>query len=247
MTAVSPESVWRVGTVETVRPETTMVRTFVFRLDDPVAHLAGSHYELRLTSEDGYSATRLYSAASVGDGGNLLELTIAMVPHGEVSSYMFNNVVVGSQIELRGPLTHFFTWDPAEDAPALLIGGGSGVVPMRAMLQAHAKAGATAPMTLLYSSRTVSDIIYRAELDALTPPLRAVETLTDSHPGDWTKPVGFITKELLMGELARFDPVAPPTCYICGSTPFVEAMANSLVELGVSPEKIRAERFGPIA
>jgi ferredoxin-NADP reductase len=224
-----------------------MVRTFVFRLDEPVTHLAGSHYELRLTSEDGYSATRLYSAASVGDGGHMLELTIAMVPHGEVSSYMFNHVVIGSRIELRGPLTHFFTWNPVENQPALLIGGGSGVVPMRAMLEAHAKAGATAPMTLLYSSRTASDIIYREELDALTPPLRAVETLTDSHPGDWTKPVGFITKELLMGELAKFDPAAPPTVYICGSTPFVEAMADSLIDLGVGNDRIRAERFGPIA
>jgi len=238
---MSEASEWSAATVVAIRQETPTVKTFTFELPHKVTHLAGQHYEIRLTAPDGYQAARLYSAASPAQGNSRLELTIVLLPSGEVSPYMHRNVQVGDQIELRGPLGKFFVWEPLAPAPVLLLAGGSGVVPMRCIMQARAAAHSDIPCHLLYGARSFDEIIYKPELlntDGVTITL-------DTANDDWHGNTGRITAELLRQELAKLPPA--PMCYICGSTPFVEAVSNSLVAMGVAPETIKTERFGATA
>jgi ferredoxin-NADP reductase len=229
---------WRVATLVAVRDEAQAVRTFTFRFDEPVAHLPGQHYELRLTGDDGYQAARLYSAASVAvPGGHELELTIMRLEHGEVSPYLFEHAGVGTQIELRGPLGRYFVWDADDTRPTLLIGGGTGVVPLRAMLLAHEDHDS--PMELLYSARSREHVVYKEEL--LDNPAVRV-TLTDEAPDDWPGYTRRIDGAILMDMLEHFAEL--PRVYVCGPTPMVEAVANELVALGVPADQILTERFG---
>jgi ferredoxin-NADP reductase len=199
--------------------------------------------DVRLTAEDGYSAQRSYSIAS-RPGAERLELTIVRIDDGEVSPYLTTVVEAGDQFELRGPIGGYFVWDAADTRPVLLLGGGSGVVPLIAMLRDHAARNYAGEMHLVYSTRTQRDILYKQELEDLVSPRRAVAvTLTREPPSPWSGRRGRVDERLLME--AGWPPAAQPHCYVCGPTPFVEAVSNALVAMGHEPRNIRAERFGP--
>lgn len=239
---ISESSTWFAATTKAIRVETHNVKTFTFEAPHEIEHRAGQHYEIRLTAPNGYQAARLYSAASRANGSRNLELTIALQPSGEVTPYLCNQLQVGEQVELRGPLGKSFIWDATMPEPILLIAGGSGVVPMRCIIQSHVASGSTTPVYLLYGARSEHDIIYKTELQTNQPHITTVITLSESWPVDWQGSTGFITPQLLQQALQRLP--GQPRCFICGVTPFVEAMANSLVMLGVATNRIRAERFG---
>jgi ferredoxin-NADP reductase len=225
------------------------VRTFTLALPDWRPHRAGQHYDLRLTAEDGYQAQRSYSIASEPTREGEVDLTIERIEEGEVSPYMHDVVVSGDLVEVRGPIGGYFVWDAAPDdaRPVLLVGGGSGVVPLMAMLRHHAAIDHKSQVHLVYSARTAADLLYRRELADLADlggDRRAVTvTLTrDAAPG-WSGRRGRVDADLLAE--AGWPPTAEPRCYVCGPTPFVEAAAQALVALGHQPANIRTERFGP--
>jgi len=232
-------SMWVAATVTDVRAESPLVKTFRFTLPHIVEHLPGQHYEIRLTAPDGYQAARLYSAASAASGGRTLELTIALMPDGEISTYMHQAVKAGDVIEIRGPLGKFFVWSPDDPTPALLIAGGTGVVPMRCIMQARAAAGVAPPIKLLYSVRTNEEILYKDELQHNPD---TTITITRQASPDWTGARGRIAPDILRQTLAELPSDA--ICYVCGSTPFVEAIADMLVEVGIDAARIKTERFG---
>jgi len=234
---------WLVGTVAETVPETARAVTLRLDVPDWPGHRAGQHVDVRLTADDGYQAQRSYSIASP-PGSERLELTVERIDDGEVSPYLTTVADVGDQFELRGPIGGWFVWDGTDNAPVLLVGGGSGVVPLRAMLQHHASSGSTAAMHLVQSARTLGDVIYRRELEALVGPRRAVTlTLTRDAPPDWAGRRGRVDAGLLV-ELG-WPPSAQPHTFVCGPTPFVETVADALVEVGHDPRRIRTERFGP--
>jgi ferredoxin-NADP reductase len=232
-----------VGTVAETVPETA--RAVTLRLDVPAwpGHRAGQHVDVRLTAEDGYAAQRSYSIASP-PGADRLELTVDRIDDGEVSPWLTTVADVGDQFELRGPIGGWFVWDGDDIAPVLLVGGGSGVVPLMAMLRHHSASGSTAAMHLVYSARTLADVIYRQALEAMASPHRAVTiTLTRESPSDWAGHRGRVDADML-AELG-WPPAVRPHCYVCGPTPFVEAAADALVGLGHEAARVRTERFGP--
>jgi ferredoxin-NADP reductase len=235
---------WQVGTVAETVLETP--RTATLRLDVPdwPGHRAGQHVDIRLTAEDGYQAQRSYSIASAPEAERL-ELTVVRIDDGEVSPYLTTALDVGDQLELRGPVGGWFVWDGTDPTPVLLVGGGSGVVPLMAMLRHHAAIDSAAPVRLLYSARDLGEVIFRDELTSLADgERRAVTiTLTREHGPAWTGRRGRIGTELL-AELG-WSPAAAPACFVCGPTPFVEAVADLLVDAGHDPRTIHAERFGP--
>jgi ferredoxin-NADP reductase len=221
--------------------ETPRVRTLELDVPGWPGHRAGQHLDVRLTSEDGYQAQRSYSVASAP--GEPPAITIEVLEDGEVSPYLVEEVQEGDAFEVRGPIGGYFVWESGEPGPVLLVAGGSGVVPLMAMARHRAREGGTAPMRLLYSSRTLEEVIYREELDRLASNgFEVVHTLTRSQPPDWTGYARRIDPELL-SEVAW--PVADePRVYVCGSTRFVDAAADGLVGLGYDPQWIRTERFG---
>ena len=223
--------------------ETPRVKTIAFDVPGWPGHRAGQHVDVRLTAEDGYRAERSYSIASAPDGTRI-ELTVERLDDGEVSPYLTEELRRGDLIELRGPVGGHFVWEPAQGGPLLLVGGGSGVVPLMAMVRARAAAGSDAEVTLLLSSRGWEDVIYRGELDRLGGGgLTVVHTLTRSQPPGWT---GFARR--VDGDMLAEVGPAPAEharVYVCGPTPFVEAVAEALVRLGHEPRRIRTERFGP--
>jgi ferredoxin-NADP reductase len=230
---------WLVAEVAAVVPETPRVKTLRLDVPDWRGHHPGQHVDIRLTAEDGYQAQRSYSIASAPDGTQV-ELTVERLDDGEVSPYLTEELRPGDPIELRGPVGGWFVWEPSRGGPLLLIAGGSGVVPLMAMLRARAAASSDVPAVLLFSSRTWEDVIYRDELAGLDGDgLRVVHTLTRSHPDGWT---GYARRV----DRAMLEEVAPAGAqiYVCGPTAFVEAVANALVELGQDPARIRTERFG---
>jgi ferredoxin-NADP reductase len=234
---------WLVATIAETVPET--IRTVTLRLDVPdwLSHRAGQHVDVRLTAEDGYSAQRSYSIASP-PGSERLELTVERIDDGEVSPYLTTEADVGDQFELRGPIGGWFVWDGTDTAPVLLVGGGSGVVPLRAILRHHAASGSTVAMHLVYSARTLADVIYRRELEALVDPRRALTVaLTRESPPNWAGHRGRVDAGLLAE--VGWPPSVQPHCYVCGPTAFVESVAGALVGLGHQPGRIRTERFGP--
>ncbi len=235
---------WRVATVAEVIDETPRVRSLALDCPDWPGHLAGQHVDVRLTAEDGYQAERSYSIASAPEDAMLL-LTVERLEAGEVSPYLFDVLRAGDALEFRGPIGGYFVWTESHGGPLLLIGGGSGVVPLRAMVRHRVATHSTVPTRVLYSARSTSEIIYREELAGLgtTNGIEVLFTLTRAWPQEWTGYHRRIDLELLR-EVA-WASSERPLVYVCGPTGFVEAAATGLVELGHAPERIRTERFGP--
>jgi len=224
--------------VATTREETARVRTLELDVEGWGGHRAGQHLDVRLTSEDGYQAERSYSIASAP--GERLAITVELLENGEVSPYLVEDVRDGDVFEVRGPIGGYFVWNDDDPEPVLLVGGGSGVVPLVAMARERARVGGTAPMKLLYSSRNWDDVIYRGELETLG--VEVVYTLTRQQPPGWT---GYARRAdpAMIAEVAW--PVAQaPVAYVCGPTNFVEAVAADLVALGYPPQRVKTERFG---
>jgi len=240
-----PRVDWRVATVAGVADETSHARTLVLDVDGWPGHVAGQHADVRLTAEDGYQAERSYSIASAPEDATI-SLTIERIDDGEVSPYLAGELRAGDQFELRGPIGGHFTWRAEQGGPLLLVGGGSGLVPLMAMLRHRAAAGSGVPVRLLSSSRAYEDIVYREELDRLAaadPSLRVTHTLTRGQPPGWT---GYRRRidAALLGEVA-WPADQCPLAFVCGPTPFVEVAATSLQGLGYPSERVKTERFGP--
>ena len=236
---------WMTATVREVIDETPRVRSLVLDVADWPGHCAGQHVDVRLTAEDGYQAQRSYSIASAPESAGVT-LTVERIDEGEVSPYLAGEARAGDRFELRGPIGGYFVWTAALGGPLLLIAGGSGVVPLMAMLRHRAAAGSHAPATLLFSSRTADDIIYRAELEQLVARgggLSVVHTLTREKPAGWS---GFARRiDRAMLQEAGYAPAEHPRCFVCGPTPLVESTARILRDLGHAPALIKTERFGP--
>ena len=233
---------WTVGDVAGIVQETPRVASIYIDIPDWPGHLAGQHVDVRLTADDGYQAERSYSIASPPEDRRVA-ITVERLDDGEVSPYLVGELRTADKIELRGPIGGYFVWRAEDTTPVLLIAGGSGVVPLMAMLRHRAAADGKAPARLLYSSRTLADIIYRDELERLRRGgVEVVHTLTREKPAGWS---GY-TRRLdaaMLGEVAW--PIADkPIVFICGPTPFVEAAASLLVGMGYPPPTIKTERFG---
>jgi ferredoxin-NADP reductase len=237
---------WQISTVVKVRLETQSVKTFTLSLPNWVTHRAGQHYDVRLTAPDGYQAQRSYSIASSPEQKGEIELTVERLEEGEVSTYLHDVLIVGDQVELRGPIGGYFVWEANMGGPLLLVAGGSGIVPLMAMIRHWRATGSGVPIRLLYSSRTYDDIFYRQELDQLHNEHAGVEvfhTLTREQPPGWDG-YGRRIDMRILEEVAR--PLGKDLkAYICGPTALVEGVANGLVALGISPDQVRTERFGP--
>jgi ferredoxin-NADP reductase len=250
---------WRLAEVVEVRPETRRVVTLALEVPDWDGHLPGQHVDVRLTAEDGYQAERAYSIASAPDGGpggtgdrrggppvGRVELAVERLDDGEVSPYLAGELRRGDRLELRGPVGGYFVWEPGRGGPLLLVAGGSGVVPLMAMLRRRAATGSQVPARLLYSSRALEDVIFREELDRLAAAgdgLTVTHALTRAQPPGWT---GYARRiDAVMLEEVGWPPGERPLAYVCGPTRLVEAVAGHLVALGHDPARVRTERFGP--
>ena len=214
------------------------MRTIVLDVPDWAGHRAGQHLDVRLTAEDGYRAERSYSIGS--PPGEPVAITVERLDDGEVSPYLTEELRAGDALELRGPIGGYFVWGPEDGGPLLLVAGGSGVVPLMAMLRHRHAAGSDVPARLLYSSRTLEDVIYRAELDRLGA--EVVHTLTREQPPGWTGYTRRVDAEMLR-EVA-WPASEDPRVFVCGPTPFVETVAGTLVQLGYPPQMVKTERFG---
>jgi ferredoxin-NADP reductase len=239
-TAVRGRLTWQVATVASVTAETASVRTIEFQVPEWAGHRAGQHLDIRLTAEDGYSAERSYSLASAP--GEPVAITVERLPDGEVSPYLTDELRAGDELELRGPIGGYFVWDAdSGGAPLLLLAGGSGIVPLRSILRHRQRSGSTVPARLLYSSRSLPEVIYRGELDGCTD-VQVTHTLTRSWPPGWTGSTGRVGTGLL-AEVA-WPASQDPLAFVCGPTSFVEAAAEGLVGLGYPPHRVKTERFG---
>lgn len=253
MSAARPAAVeerleWRVATVIRVRDETPRARTLELEVPAWPGHRAGQHVDVRLVAEDGYQAQRSYSIASPPEA-ETVALTVERLENGEVSSYLFDELREGDGLELRGPIGGYFVWDIDQGGPLLLVAGGSGVVPLMAMLRHHARSAAALrtriPVRLLYSSRTWDDVIYREELERIgrAADVRVAFAITRDAPAGWTGYRRRIDRAML--EEVGWSPSEAPRAYVCGPTPLVESVASLLVELGHDPVRVHTERFGP--
>jgi ferredoxin-NADP reductase len=245
-TALHRRLTWQLGEVVETRTETAQARSLTLAMPDWPGHLPGQHVDVRLTADDGYQAERSYSIASPPGDSPRVTITVERLDNGEVSPYLVDEVQTGDHVELRGPIGGYFVWKANMGGPLLLLGGGSGIVPLMAMIRHHRAVGSTAPTRLLYSTRSQEEAIYREELDGLTRRdggLEVIYTLTRRQPPGWTGYHRRIDEDLLREvawpaqELAR--------AYICGPTQFVETAATGLVTLGYRPAYIKTERFGP--
>jgi ferredoxin-NADP reductase len=219
--------------VVSVRPETVTAKTFRLRLSYPSEHLAGQHYIVRLTAPDGYTASRSYSVASAPDGSPEIEITVERLPDGEVSSFLHDEVTPGDELEVRGPIGGWFVW--RGDTPALLIGGGSGLVPLMAMLRLARSREVSDLVRLVVSVRTPADLYYAGEMPG---PETTVIYTRQGNQSDLRSP----------GHLTPTDLPSVPgeaTAYICGSSPFADAATDLTIAAGIPTERIRIERFGP--
>ncbi len=237
---------WQLATVTAVHDETPTVRTFTLGLPGWPGHRPGQHVDLRLTAQDGYSVERSYSIASEPERAGELDITVERIEGGEVSPFLHDVVVPGDRVEVRGPIGGYFVWEATLGGPLLLVAGGSGVVPLMAMARHRARAGSRVPTRLLFSSRAASEIIYRDELDRLAAAgdgFEVVHTLTRQQPPGWMEFARRIDEAMLTEVL---EPLGLATrAYTCGPTALVEVVANGLVRLGLPPDRIRTERFGP--
>lgn len=234
---------WQAANVVGVAAETPQVTTIAFDVPGWPGHRAGQHVDIRLTAEDGYQAQRSYSIASAPDGTRV-ELTVVRIDDGEVSPYLAGELQPGDQIELRGPVGGYFVWEPGDGGPLLLVAGGSGIAPLMSMIRLRAAVGTDVDTRLLVSSRSWEDIIYRDELVRLNGNgLTVVHTLTSSQPPGWAGYARRVDADMLAQ--VGPGPAERPRVYVCGPTPFVEAVAEALVRLGHQPQAIRTERFGP--
>ncbi|HET9203795.1 MAG TPA: ferredoxin reductase [Acidimicrobiia bacterium] len=235
---------WLAAKVVDTRVETHRVKSIVFERPMWEGHIPGQHVDIRLTAEDGYQAQRSYSIASAPEDDHLV-LTVERLQEGEVSPYLFDVIEPGEELEMRGPIGLYFVWEAVMSEPLLMIAGGSGVVPFRAMLRHRRAVGADVPARLLYSARTIADVIYRDELEVHdgSDETEVVLTLTREQPDGWGGYDRRVDRTIL--EEVAWDPDRRPRIYVCGPTTFVELVAGTLVDLGHHPTAIRTERFGP--
>jgi ferredoxin-NADP reductase len=236
---------WQLATVTAIKPETAQVKTLTLALPDWTAHRPGQHYDVRLTAPDGYSAQRSYSIASEPERAGEIDITVERIPDGEVSPFLHDVVVVGDRFEVRGPIGGYFVWTAVTGGPLLLVAGGSGIVPLMAMLRHRAATGATIPARLLYSSRAFEQIIYSKELETIErrDGLRVFHTLTRAQPPGWN---GYTRRidDAMLAEVS--EPLGTEAlAFICGPTALVEVAADGLVRAGLRAERVRTERFGP--
>jgi ferredoxin-NADP reductase len=233
-----------VGEVTDLIPETPKVSSLVIDVPDWPGHLAGQHVDVRVTAEDGYQAQRSYSIASAPEDAHV-SITVERLDDGEVSPYLVGEVRVGDKVELRGPIGGYFVWRAGGPRPVLLIAGGSGVVPLMAMLRHRKAAGSSTPVKLLFSSRSYEDVIYREELDRLAEGDHApaiLHTLTRSQPSGWQ---GYKRRiDAAMIDEVTWPKEQEPVVFVCGPTPMVESAATLLVAAGYDPSWIKTERFG---
>jgi ferredoxin-NADP reductase len=236
---------WRIGTVVALHDETPTARTIELEVPDWPGHIAGQHVDVRVTAPDGYSAVRSYSNASPPNSNGQVELTVELLPNGEVSPYLTQEVAAGDRLELRGPIGGWFVWHTEQTEPIQLIAGGSGIVPLMAMIRSRSAARSTAPFRLLYSVREPQAIFYRDELQALIDKDRSLSITyeyTRVVPSDWPRPPGRIDASVIAS--ATWPSSLTPTCYVCGPTSFVESTTDLLSASGNDRDKIRTERFG---
>ncbi len=242
-TAVRGRLTWQVSAVTALIDETASVKTIELQAPDWAGHLAGQHLDVRLTAEDGYRAERSYSIASAP--GEPVALTVERLEDGEVSPYLTEELRPGDDLEIRGPVGGYFVWDGDDSVtPLMLIAGGSGVVPLRSILRHRSNLRSTVPVRLLYSARSLADVIYRDELDQEGAGVEVIYTLTRQQPQGWTGHRGRVDKSML-SEVA-WPPDQQAIAYVCGPTPFVETVASSLVGLGYPAQRVKTERFGGI-
>jgi ferredoxin-NADP reductase len=236
---------WRLGEVVELIDETPRVRSIVLDVPDWPGHRAGQHVDVRLTAEDGYQAQRSYSIASAPEDRRVT-LTVERLPDGEVSTYLVDELRPGDALEFRGPIGGYFAWEAGMGGPLLLIAGGSGVVPLMAMLRHRSASNSKEPAKLIYSSRSWEGIIFGEELEQLVEGgdgLEVIHTLTRSQPPGWQ---GFARRvDAQMLTETAFPPMSMPVTHICGPTSFVEGAARALVLLGHEAKRIKTERFGP--
>jgi ferredoxin-NADP reductase len=234
---------WRVATVNEVRPENETARTLVLDVPDWPGHLPGHHVDVRLTAEDGYETERSYSIASPPEEATV-SLTVELIDTGEVSPYLVEELRPGDQLEIRGPIGGYFTWQAADGGPLVLIAGGSGLVPLMAMLRHRDAVDAAIPVSVLVSARTLPAVLYHDELSRRAQNGVDVHyTLTRDVPSGWTGWSRRVDADMLRDIGA--DPERRPLVYVCGPTSFVEHVADLLVHLGHDPHAIKTERFGP--
>jgi ferredoxin-NADP reductase len=244
-TAVLERVIWRVARVVAVHDETATGRTLALAVHDWPGHVAGQHVDVRLTAPDGYSAVRSYSIASAPSSDGRIEITVDRLPNGEVSPYLTQQVMVGDQLEVRGPIGRWFVWNPEQVGPIQLIAGGSGIVPLMAMIRSRTSAGSKAPFRLLYSIREPGAIFYHDELQAFSGQGNSVVityAYTRVTPKDWPRRAGRIDMELIA--TGTWPSNLRPTSYVCGPTSFVEHATDLLIAAGQDRERIRTERFG---
>lgn len=243
-TAVPARLEWRVATVKETRTETPRTRTLVLDVPQWPGHRAGQHVDVRLVAEDGYQAQRSYSIAS-SPFERTVAITVERLDDGEVSPYLCDQLRPGDGLEVRGPIGGYFVWDVDLEGLLLLVGGGSGIVPLMAMLRHRARARRAVPARLLYSARTPEDVIYRDELErmAALPEVEVVYTFTQTAPTPWNGFRRRIDRSML--EAVSWPAAAAPRAFVCGPTPFVEFVATMLVDLGHEPSRVKTERFGP--
>ncbi len=244
--AIRRRLTWQLGKVTETRTETARTRSLTLAVPEWPGHRPGQHVDVRLTAEDGYQAQRSYSIASPSEDERKVTITVERLDDGEVSPYLVDEVQVGDRLELRGPIGGYFVWEAHMGGPLLLVGGGSGIVPLMAMIRHRRAVPSTVPTRLLYSSRSQEEVIYRDELDDLTRRDAAVEviyTLTRRQPPGWTGYGRRIDGDLLR-EVA-WPAQDHPLAYICGPTQFVETAATGVVALGYAVPFVKTERFGP--
>ncbi|HEX5119070.1 MAG TPA: ferredoxin reductase [Pseudonocardiaceae bacterium] len=239
--AVLGRLTWRVATAAAVRAETATARTLLFSVPGWTGHVAGQHVDVRLTAADGYTAVRSYSLAST-EAGERIEITVEQVADGEVSPYLAEVIDVGDLVEVRGPVGGWFVWRPEQTEPVQLVAGGSGIVPLMAMIRSRAAAGAATPFRLLYSTRRPDSVIYRDELVRPVGGLDVTFAYTRKAPEGFRRPPGRIGARLVAE--ACWPAEFAPTCYVCGPSGFVETAAELLTDAGHDPEAVRTERFG---
>jgi len=237
---------WRVATVVALHDETATARTITLEVPDWPGHVAGQHVDVRVTASDGYSAVRSYSIASAWNSERRVAITVERLLTGEVSPYLTQELALGDRLELRGPIGGWFVWRSEQAEPIQLIAGGSGIVPLMAMIRSRVAVASPAPFRLLYSVREPEAIFYRDELEALSNQDRFLilgYVYTRVVPKDWPGPPGRIDKDVISS--VTWPSRVGPTCYVCGPTSFVESTAGLLIASGNSPDRIRTERFGP--